>query len=187
VKIQSSHEYKGLRAALLSRGVPPEDLDNLINNRPSLEYEDEPNWSKSLVKPVYKANRSAEAKVFVPKANLVDNWRSNRQSKILTPGSRSCGDECLTTTNEHDENDYFEEKGDYYENNHGDRSLTVKGLSPFATLADVLKHVKGGPILNIFKRSRSAHISFVDPVAAEKFLIYSKHADLYIRGKRVCC
>jgi hypothetical protein len=127
-------------------------------------------------------------KSVCPKANLVDSWRSNWQSIILTPGSRSCGgDECLATPNEHDEKKYFEEKGDCYENNQDDRSLTLKGLSIFITLADVLKHVKGGPILNIFKRSRSAYISFVDPVATEKYLIYSKRADLHIRGKRVCC
>jgi hypothetical protein len=35
-------------------------------------------------------------------------------------------------------------------------------------------------------RERTAHVAFVDPVAAEKFLIHSKRSDIYVRGKCVC-
>lgn len=75
-----------------------------------------------------------------------------------------------------------------YENNHKDRSIVLRGLSAFTTLADIANVIRGGHVLNMFLRSRdrTAHVSFVDAIAAEKFIIHSKRSDLYIKGKRVC-
>jgi hypothetical protein len=80
-----------------------------------------------------------------------------------------------------------EEEEDFYDNNHDDRSLVLKGISPFTTFADVLSVIRGGPLLNVYLRpqQRTAHVTFVEPTAAEKFLIHSKRTDLYVRGKRV--
>ena len=81
-----------------------------------------------------------------------------------------------------------EEKQEHeYQNNNDDRSLILKGLSNRTTLADIAKVIRGGPILNFTIRAhdREALVSFVDPSAAEKFLMYSKRTDMYIRGKRV--
>jgi hypothetical protein len=186
--LRSAAEYKCLRAALIAGGVPPENLDILTSTPIDDEPLEEPEWRQSPVRPPYLPKRSVEAKIFVPKSNLTDNQRSNPQSTVPTPDTQSCtGDECEATSIENEDNEYYqeEEEEEYYENNHEDRSLTFRGLSPFTTLADVLKHVKGGLILNAFKRPKSAHIAFVDPIAAEKFLMYSKRADLYIRNKRV--
>ncbi len=74
-----------------------------------------------------------------------------------------------------------------YQDNHDHRTLVVKGLSKRTTLADIAKVIRGGPILNFTRRAhdREALVSFVEPIAAEKFLMYSKRSDIYIRGKRV--
>ena len=78
------------------------------------------------------------------------------------------------------------EKNDF-DNNHDDRTLLLTGLSNRTTLADIIKAVRGGQLLNLYIREheRTATVSFVDPLAAQAFLIYAKRADLYIRGKRV--
>lgn len=81
---------------------------------------------------------------------------------------------------EHDEEDV-------YDINREDRSVVLKGISPFTTMADVLAVVRGGAVLNIHLRpqQRTAHVAFVEPYAAEKFLIHSRRTDVYIKGKRV--
>jgi len=63
----------------------------------------------------------------------------------------------------------------------------LKGLPPLTTLADITEVVRGGMLLNVFlrPRDRTAHVTFVQPTAAERFLIHSQRNDLYIKGKRV--
>jgi hypothetical protein len=186
--LRSAGEYKCLRAALIAGGVPLENLDILTSTPIDEEPLKESEWRQSLVRPPDLPKRSVEAKVFVPKSSLADNRRSNPQSTAPTTETQSStGDACEATRIGNEENEIYpeEEEEEYYENNHEARSLTFRGLSPFTTLADVLKHIKGGLILNAFKRPKSAHIAFVDPIAAEKFLMYSKRADLYIRNQRV--
>jgi hypothetical protein len=60
-------------------------------------------------------------------------------------------------------------------------------LSSQTTLADIARTLRGGQLLNFYIREqeRVAHVSFVSPMAAKAFMIYSKRTDLYIRGKRV--
>ena len=75
----------------------------------------------------------------------------------------------------------------YNENTHTKRSLLISGLSPVTTLHSIAKVLRGGAILEMYIRFRdaSAHVSFVDPVAAEKFLEYAQANDIYIQGKKV--
>lgn len=84
--------------------------------------------------------------------------------------------------------DYEQDEGGLHGINRDDRSVVLKGISPFTTMADVLAVIRGGAVLNIFLRpqQRTAHVAFVEPNAAEKFLIHSKRTDTYIKGKRVC-
>lgn len=83
---------------------------------------------------------------------------------------------------------YEQEEEDSFDVNREDRSVVLKGISPFTTLADVLAVIRGGAVLNLYLRpqQRTAHVTFVDPNAAENFLIHSKRIDIYVRGKRVC-
>ena len=69
----------------------------------------------------------------------------------------------------------------------GDRALVIKGLSKSATLDDITKSIRGGMLLNIFIRQyqHEAHVSFVNPDDAERFLLHCKRHDLYIGNKRV--
>lgn len=84
--------------------------------------------------------------------------------------------------------DYEQEEEDFCDTKRNNRSVVLKSISPFTTTADVLAVIRGGAVLNIYLRpqQRTAHVAFVEPNAAEKFLIHSKRTDIYIRGKRVC-
>lgn len=147
---------------------------------------------------------SAAATVFVPKPTLKKNtlqpttndrapqrnWRS--QEPIFTPPSLS-QDETPTIENdvsicEDGLYDNTEEDVQFDLVNHEDRSVTLRGLPAQTTLSDIAKAVRGGLVLNMFirRRERTAHVNFVDPFAAEKFLMHSRRNDLYIRSKRVC-
>lgn len=68
-----------------------------------------------------------------------------------------------------------------------DRSVVLKGIPKSASLTDVAKIIRGGTILNMFTRPQQgvAYISFVDPEAAERFLIYANRSELTIKGKKV--
>jgi hypothetical protein len=104
------------------------------------------------------------------------NYSSISPLKTM-PGNQQCGFG----------QDYEQEEGELYDINREDRSVVLKGISPFTTMADVLGVIRGGAVLNIFLRpqQRTAHVSFVEPNAAEKFLIHSKRTDTYVKGKRV--
>lgn len=75
----------------------------------------------------------------------------------------------------------------FFADNHDDRSVVLKGVPKSATLADITKIIRGGMILNVYTRLQQgmAHIAFVYPDAAEKFLIYATNNELSIRGKNV--
>lgn len=139
---------------------------------------------------------SAQAAVFIPKGRSPPPKKSSfclkpRHQSPLTPPS-------LTEDNQPQEEDYespAQELGDWYEDdlpddyqhNYDDRAVVLHGLSPFVTLADIANFVRGGIVLNMFIRSkaRTAHVAFVDPMAAEKFIMHCKRNDLYLKGKRV--
>lgn len=63
----------------------------------------------------------------------------------------------------------------------------LQNLSAKVVHQDILDVVRGGALLDLLVRplERNALVSFVDATAAEAFLKYTKHQDLYLRGKRV--
>ncbi|KAI4151816.1 MAG: hypothetical protein LQ340_003272 [Diploschistes diacapsis] len=69
----------------------------------------------------------------------------------------------------------------------GKRTLMLQNLSAKVVHQDILDVVRGGALLDLLVRplERNALVSFVDATAAEAFLKYTKHQDLYLRGKRV--
>ena len=68
------------------------------------------------------------------------------------------------------------------------RTIFVKNLSDRATHREIIDFVRGGLVLDIYLRSheRCASISFVEGSAAQEFMNYVKHHDIYVHGKRVC-
>ena len=68
------------------------------------------------------------------------------------------------------------------------RTIIVKNLSDRATHKDVAGFVRGGLVLDIYLRTndRSASISFVEGLAAQKFMDHVKRNDIILHGKRVC-
>lgn len=67
------------------------------------------------------------------------------------------------------------------------RGLVLKGLPERTTLRDVAGVIRGGAILNMYLRpgTRSAHIVFVNPQAAQRFHSYARKNDIYVLGKRI--
>lgn len=124
------------------------------------------------------------------------NWRTDPLPVTADPSPTSASPESygfdnqkssVTSSEEAAVVEICEEKQEQeFESNHENRSLIIKGLSNRTTLVDITKVVRGGAILNLsmLNHDRHALVSFVDPIAAEKFLIFSKRTDIYIRGKR---
>lgn len=67
------------------------------------------------------------------------------------------------------------------------RTVNLGGLDKATTHADITAVVVGGPLLDIFLRTRDriCSVSFVDDGDANAFYHYARKNDLYIRGKRV--
>lgn len=70
---------------------------------------------------------------------------------------------------------------------HRGRSVLLRGIPKSASLRDVCKIVRGGMILNLFLRphQNTAHVSFVNPQAAEDFLLHADRTDLYVKGRKI--
>ncbi|KIW66349.1 hypothetical protein PV04_05685 [Phialophora macrospora] len=197
--LDTGRKYHALRQALLIGGATNESLDILISSTslptPDLTPNDSP-----IDEPTPDHSGDSEwapaptALPFVPQ--VPPNSTSNRCQQTLPPlettldryhlpppdtacveggplaelieGSQEYGDACS-------------------ESPAVKRSLVITGLSPTATLQRVAKVLKGGAILQMYlsKRSCSAHVSFVDPIAAECFLEYAQTNEIYIQGKKV--
>ena len=150
--------------------------------------------SELVVSP-QKTRWTANAPVFVPNIGSPLNDGADGVKPIyggpLTPPSFKFEEKdppCEYETVANVANDRYEDEPEYCSNDHQDRSIMIRGLSPSTTLADITKVVRGGIILNMYirERDRTAFISFVEPLAAEKFVMDCQRNDLYLKGKRVC-
>jgi len=151
-----------------------------------------PSERESKPEPV-KTQWSVEAPEFVPQATSRryenDDTNQTRHRRNKEEDSTTTSTPTITLVEE--QVGYITNDGDdeeeFWETNREDRSVVFRGLSPFTTLADIVRVVRGGPVLNMFVRAkdRIAHVAFVDTFAAEKFLIQSKRSDIYVKGKRV--
>jgi hypothetical protein len=150
---------------------------------------------------------STDAPLFVPaaaqpfqkcrvRASSSGNWCTDPPPISGSPDSYGFENEKSSVTSSEKVEDVLEDCGEKletqpekneFDNNHEDRTILLTGLSNRTTLADITKAIRGGQLLNLYIREqeRTARVSFVNPMAAEAFLIYSKRTDLYIRGKRV--
>ena len=180
-------EYASLRSALIAGGVPQENLSLLIGKdntaTTSCGYE------RDVSEPFSEQGWSPSATVFVPKSHAHNDWHTT-QSLLDSPQTTSFAtDDFMPPSTEHDNAVLFDHGSEQvrFEDNHEDRSLVFRGLPQHAALADILPHVRGGLVLHSFISNyhKSAHITFVSALAAEKYLIYAKRSDLYLGGKRV--
>lgn len=194
-QVQILQKYKGLLTALIVSGFPMEEVE-AINAKlprkasPQKAETEEAEWRRRHVDANSTARLFAGAKPLVPESKMASNWRFNAQSTILPdPNAESqTVDEPSTMAYPQQDDELLEaeEEGEPRDQaGHQDRSLTFRGFPPSKILAEILSLVEKGQILNAYKHTHSAHISFVDPVAAEKFLTYSRQARLYIRDQQV--
>ncbi|KIW19832.1 hypothetical protein PV08_00407 [Exophiala spinifera] len=67
------------------------------------------------------------------------------------------------------------------------RTILLTGLPPSVNLQDLTKAIRGGQILQMSLRDgdKYARVSFVDPDAAEMFLLHSEQSGVFIKGQRV--
>lgn len=66
------------------------------------------------------------------------------------------------------------------------RTIFAKNLSDRTCHKDLVDFIRGGLVLDIYLRERSASISFVEGSAAQEFMSHVKRKDIYVHGKRVC-
>lgn len=67
------------------------------------------------------------------------------------------------------------------------RTLLLTGLPPSVNLLDLTKVIRGGQLLQISLRDGDnyARVSFLDPEAAERFLMHSEQSGIFIKGQQV--
>ena len=161
---------------------------------------------KEVTEQSSKLRWSAKAPVFVPKATV-----EPKEELSLKKSPLPTSQEFLTATKSPaetvvpleppksewaDEQDdtpaavddwYEDDTPEYSERDREDRTVMIRGISPFTTLADLAGIIRGGIVLNMHIRSRdqAAIVSFVDPLAAEKFIMHSRRNDIYLKGKRL--
>lgn len=159
-----------------ARGIPtpPEDHESLFDS--ASDYEE--------VKPRY-LDRAAKQPWDnpIPKEYMCHKTWHPKDPEPLTP---------TTTTDDTDSEDEFVEipsdvSTEHFTTCRSDRSVVLKGLSKHTSLAEILKMVRGGSVLNAFTRQydQTAHIAFVEPESAERFVLHVKKHDLYIKNKRI--
>ena len=158
-----------------------------VNRKSAQDHDvfDDPTYSSP------EESLSPSAKIFVPKTHAYKRWRAQNSSLLDSETNSANGEEYYSPTEDSNAGEWVErsvkEKSrppSKYSND-GDRFVAIRGLAPNTTLANVLKHVRGGLVFFARLRARSAFVSFVDPEAARQFLIWAKHSNLTINGKLV--
>lgn len=200
------NEYEALKRALTVAGVSSEHLETLVVSQ--LHESPSDSEAPSPVKPVNgidkvvdfpeKARWAADAPVFVPKPpsslQYSHKLKSGEYAATTAPPTPESLDihKLAASTVRHQSpanmaNDWYEDEPEYFEGDCQDRTLMIRGLSPFTTLADLAQNILGGIILNMYirARDRTAFVSFVEPLAAEKFIMHTHRNDIYLKGKRL--
>lgn len=197
-QVESAREYLSLRQVLLAGGVTTETLDLLISsNLPPTDSQECPTQT-GISASEKKHGETPQwglipaAPPFVPQSRPSKshdgrsaNARKDVDKFIAYPTPEPTDDDADLQEQQTDDTQGEEET--CYDNTPVKRSLRLTGLPPFTTLLDVASVVRGGAILEMYLRCRnnSAHVSFVDPVAAEQFLLYAQQTDIHIKGKKV--
>lgn len=65
------------------------------------------------------------------------------------------------------------------------RTIFAKNLSDRTCHKDIVDFIRGGLVLDIYLRERSASISFVEGSAGQEFMSHVKRKDIYVHGKRL--
>jgi hypothetical protein len=184
----ATNEYAALKKALVRAGVSEEHLETLIRSETGDSGRHTTNYALPSIRSTStspssspcKSSWAVDAPVFVPrekcsKSSFRPDFSAIKAVHSIppTPPSEWC-----------DEEDSEPER---FNGDNQDRSIVLRGFSPFTTLADLAKVLRGGIILNMYirEREREAHVSFVEPLAAEKFVMHYKRNDMYLKGKRI--
>ncbi|KAJ9607792.1 hypothetical protein H2200_007871 [Cladophialophora chaetospira] len=196
--LETTRKYHALRQALLAGGVSNDSLDVLISShhQPTslLTPDDSPidgpapdglgsTWAPAPTARPFFPNTCSNA-YFGQRQDLP------RLQTTLNPCNPSPPVTALTDGEEIQEELMAAAQVDeqeFNENTTVRRSLVITGLSGATTLHSVAKVLRGGMILEMYLRKRysAAHVSFVDPVAAEKFFEFAQTNEIYIQGKKV--
>lgn len=193
-------------------GVDLEHLQTLVDSQldPSLVTSAGPspvkpvkNGEQATTSPV-KPRWSAAAPVFVSKSasGLKQQPLSEPSSSITTPDPSIASSPPSPEPAPVDQDDpvadyesavkvadewYEDGTPEYFDHDRQDRTVKIRGLSRFTTLADLAGVIRGGIILSMHIRPRdgAALVSFVEPMAAEKFVMHCRRNEIYLKGKRL--
>ncbi|EXJ58054.1 hypothetical protein A1O7_05477 [Cladophialophora yegresii CBS 114405] len=196
--LDTGRKYHALRQALLIGGATGESLDVLISScslpTPAFTPNDSPIEETTPDQSgMLEWTPAPTASPFTPRAppSTTSSRHQNPSSIPTTLGSSNpwppgvvCADGSVSGQLIEDPQ---EDESACSDNITGRRSLVLTGLPPDTTLQRLAKLLKGGAILqmHLSKRHDSAHVSFVDPIAAESFLEYVQTNEIYIQGKKV--
>jgi hypothetical protein len=134
------------------------------------------------------------ARSFVPKVDVSRKATQNKKRPALQTFDEPWTQSRLETAyiNEEETQEELmevaqEEERVGVENVPARRSLVISGLPRDTALRNVATAIRGGMVLEMYLRlhNSSAHVSFVDPTAAHRFLEHAKSNGVYILGKKV--
>lgn len=190
-----------LRHALLSGGVDSDTLDVLITNNLSLfpptHYDEFTSLKETKPSDLCTWGSKNTHDHFISQIPGNDYTRHSGDSQTRataqtqpayppTPQSASSPaedveDESLNGIQDEQQPQHYQQVDRPY------RSLLLTALPPTTTLLDITKVIRGGAILQMYLREKEgyAHVSFVEPAAAEGFLLFAERNGVYIRGKKV--
>ncbi|KAI9828047.1 MAG: hypothetical protein M1832_003574 [Thelocarpon impressellum] len=201
-------EYDRLRDALFRGGINAETLEVLINGAANAEErplgtpaltDDESNggvvFSRPAVSPgsLYpshadrqsgRATLSKDGRGFL-RAGNDGNVGVRKQS--FDAASYASVDSLDKDDTFVDGNGQDQASRPQYAGRNERRTILLSNLSDRTSHQDVVGVIRGGVLLDIYMRGheRSASVSFVEGVAAQAFINYTKRNDIYIHGKRV--
>ncbi|KIV84800.1 hypothetical protein PV11_00557 [Exophiala sideris] len=190
VQVQANREYLSLRHALVSGGVDSDTLDVLISNNLSLfplptrdDHCSSLNTTKPLDFPTWRSQSREDDFTRARRDLHIPPTIHTQPAYPPTPPSESSVEEGAEDGPLEDTQDEEQPQSA----NRPYRSLMLTALPPTATLFDITRVIRGGAIMHMYLRERDgyAHVSFVEPAAAEAFFLFAERNGAYIRGKKI--
>lgn len=182
-----------MKHALVAAGTPLESIRVLVNAASGVptppedesEFIDDDDDLSDIEDTYVPTHRQDSQNLFTKAINArftaTGPWKRNASAPLMSSSNRQ------EEFSSHSHAELPTAKHERFVTDRGNRSLVLKGVTKSTSLEEITKAIRGGMVLNLFIRhyQQEAHVAFVNPDDAERFLLHAKRHDFYIKGKRV--
>ncbi|KAL4725057.1 hypothetical protein ACLX1H_008504 [Fusarium chlamydosporum] len=192
--LAAAHQYLHLRQNLLQCGFNETTLDTLCLPTPTQDVPPRANEradQSTLTQSVSNVQAFLYQKQRSAALRGPDEQRGFQESKSLHPNASSWpsvyADNSLDQQNHGVTQKDRRSESDRWLESSAQRSVQLLNLPPGVTHGDIATIVRGGPLLEIFLRTRenSATVSFVRETDAVAFLEYTRTHGLYFKDRKI--